>query len=193
MGNKRNKTTRANVNRKIVGAIQKHLKQPVTFVGVTYTPAKLAKMFQEGIDFADASDAAKKIWHVAVARERAKTEELSNVQSLLRSHLSVLFGEASTEFFDFGFTPKAVKTVDVATKAEAVKKGAATRQARHTMGKRQKAKITGETSPPGTTLEAPNPTPIAPSAAGASQGTGIGSTAIAPANGATEPVKVAVA
>ena len=66
MGNK-NKATRQNDNRKIVGAIKKHLSGTVTLKGVKYAPARLAKMFQDGIDIADATDQAAKTWHQAVA------------------------------------------------------------------------------------------------------------------------------
>src|SRR5271163_2793369 len=102
MGNT-NKATRQNSNRKIVGAIKKHLSGSVTLAGVKYAPAKLAQMFQQGIDVGDATDAANKAWRVAVAAERAKTQELSGVQTSLRNHVSALYGETSTEFADFGF------------------------------------------------------------------------------------------
>ena len=147
MGSKNNKATRQNSNRKIVGAIKKHLSGTVTLEGVKYTPAKLAKMFQEGIGIADATATAAKTWHVAVATEKENTQALAGVQLSLRNHVSATFGETGTEFSDFGFTPRAVRAVDVATKAEAVEKRGATRAARHTMGKRQKLEVTGASSP----------------------------------------------
>jgi len=142
-----NKSSRANGNRKIVGAITKHLTTSVTLSGVTYTPAVLAQMFQGGIDVADATDVASNAWHAAVAKEKGQTEELSGLQTLLRSYVVATFGEASTTFTDFGFTPRKVTTPTAETKAEAVQKRLATRDARHTMGPRQKAKITGATTP----------------------------------------------
>jgi len=166
MGLNKNKTTRQNSNRKIVGAIKKHLSGSVTLAGVKYTPAKLAQMFQQGIEVGDATDAANKVWRVAVAKERAMTQELSGVQTSLRNHVSALYGEASTEFAAFGFAPKVVTKVAVAKKAAAVKKSEATRAARHTMGKRQKEEITGETSPAvdaSTTPTAPEQAPAAAS------------------------------
>ncbi len=166
MGSKVNKTTRTNANRKIVNAIQKHLTGTVTLEGVKYTPASLAKMFQKGIGIADATDAAKTQWHAAVATEKQNTQELSGVQSALRSHVAALYGETSTEYADFGFAPKKVAKVDVATKAKAAQERAATRKARNTMGKRQKQEVTGETpaAPEPTTpsaTAAPAPTPAA--------------------------------
>jgi hypothetical protein len=146
MGN-RNKTQRQNANRKIVGAIQEHLTGTVTLAEVKYTAAQLAKMFQKGIDIADATDAAAKQWHAAVASEQGNTQELSGVQNLLRSHVAGLFGETSTKFASFGFAPKKTRTVSAATKAEAAEKRLATRKARNTMGSRQKLEVTGETAP----------------------------------------------
>src|SRR5579883_1338538 len=86
--NKNSKGMKQNSNRKIVGAIKKHLSGPVTLEGVKYTPAKLAQMFQNGIDVADASDVATKQFHVAIAKERATTQALSGVQNALRNHVS---------------------------------------------------------------------------------------------------------
>ena len=142
MGNT-NKATRQNANRKVVSGIKKHLSGNVTLEGVKYTPTRLAQMFQEGIDIADATDQAAKSWHLAVATEKGNTQELSGVQTSLRNYASATFGETSTEFADFGFTPKTVTPVDAATKAEAVVKREATRKARGTMGKRQKEQIKG--------------------------------------------------
>jgi hypothetical protein len=153
-----NKAMRQNANRKIVGAIQEHLSGNVTFSGVKYTPSQLAKMFQEGIDIADATDAARKQWAAAVAAERSNGTSLKGVQSSLRNYVAALYGDTSTEFADFGFTPRKVRTVDVATKAAAAEKRLATREARHTMGSRQKLKVTGETSP---AASAPAGTPVA--------------------------------
>jgi hypothetical protein len=162
MGLNKNKTTRQNSNRKIVGAIKKHLGGSVTLAGVKYAPAKLAQMFQHGIDVGDATDTARKAWRVAVATERETTQEISGVQTSLRNHIGALYGEASIEFAAFGFAPKVVTKVSVAKKATAVEKSAATRKARHTMGKRQKEEITGETSPAvsaSTTVAAPEQAP----------------------------------
>jgi hypothetical protein len=189
MGTNKNKATRQNGNRKIVGAIQKHLSESVTLSGVKYTPAKLAKMFQNGIDIADATDVASKAWHTAVATEKAKTQELSGVQTSLRDHVRATFGAASTEFADFGFTPKAVRAVDAKTKADAVVKRAATRVARNTMGKRAKLKVTGATAAAAGSIAAPA-TPAAPAAPeGPTTAPVLASPATSQANGAPVAAK----
>ena len=141
-----NKATRQNANRKIVGAIQKYLTGAVTLKGVSYTPSQLAKVFQDGIDIEDANDAARKQYATAVAAEKENRKTLSGVETALRNQIAATYGETSTQFADFGFTPRKVQTVNVDTKAAAVKKRNATREARHTMGSRQKLKVTGATA-----------------------------------------------
>ena len=144
----------------------------MTLDGVKYAPAKLAKMFQEGIDIADATDTAAKAWHVAVATEKENTQALAGVQLSLRNHVSATFGETGTEFSDFGFMPRAVRTVDAATKAEAVTKRAATRTARGTKGKRQKEDIKGTVVAPAAPAVPATTTPAAPPAASVSAANG---------------------
>jgi hypothetical protein len=119
----------------------------VTLQGVKYTASQLVKMFQDGIDVADATDSAKETWSKAVAAERSNRAALKGVQQSLRNHVAALYGETTTQFTDFGFTPKKVRTVSADTKAAAAKKRKATREARHTMGPRQKLEVTGEQSP----------------------------------------------
>ncbi len=183
MGLKKNKATRQNASRKIVSGIRKHLTESVTLVGVTYTPSKLAKMFQDGIDVADATDAASKAWHAAVATEKENTQALSGVQTSLRDHVSATYGASSTEFADFGFAPKAVRVVTADTKAEAVKKRAATRAARRTMGSRQRLEVTGEV-PPAPSTPTTAATPAAPAAPEAPSSAPVPSPAASQANGA---------
>jgi hypothetical protein len=159
MSNK-NKATQQQEIRKIVSAIPRYLHDPIVIDGVKHTPAELAKVFQDGIDLADATDAAEKQWRAAVAAERAKMKELSSIQARLRGYVALTYGSASTELADFGFAPKTPKAVDATTKAEAVKKRAATRALRHTMGKRQRQEIKGgtpsEVPPPPTTTTSPS-------------------------------------
>jgi hypothetical protein len=152
-----NKTQRTNGNRKIVSGVQKHLNEPITMQGVQYTPGKLARMFQEGIALADASDAATKAWRMAVTAEQSKAVELADLQARLRTHVISVYGEDSAEFTDFGFVPRKVTTPDAATKAEAVVKRGKTRAARRTMGSRQRAEVTGETEPATNAQPAPAP------------------------------------
>jgi hypothetical protein len=79
----------------------------------------------------------------------------------LRSFLRSRYGATSNLLLDFGVKPKSTKKVKtVATLSTAIEKSAATREARHTMGAKQKAKIHG------TPAAVPTPTPAAPTTTG---------------------------
>lgn len=181
----KSRTVRQNSNRKIVGAIKEHLSNGVTLGGVKYAPAALAKMFQNGIDTADATDRAAKAWHLAVVTERENTQSLDGVQTALRNYMSATFGETSTEFADFGFKPRVVTAVDTETKAAAVVKREATRKARNTMGKRQKGKVKGAPVVPAAPAVPVVTTSAAPSAASVPASTSGALNGASTANGVT--------
>ncbi len=67
---------------------------------------------------------------------------ITDLKTLVHSQL----GSSESVLGDFGFSSPKRQTPDEATKAAAVGKRAATRAARHTMGKRQKAGIKGAVS-----------------------------------------------
>ncbi len=113
----------------------------------------------------------------SVAAARAKVSQLhdldqsqraqtSTVITCVRSYAALLFGENSPEFASFGFTPKKVAQRTLESKTEGAEKALATRAARHTMGKRQKAGIHGvvATVPPANAPAAASPVTTAPAA-----------------------------
>ncbi len=72
------------------------------------------------------------------ARNTAEVTRLAIDQGL-KTWVAAKFGPTSQEALEFGFLPNKVGTKTVATKSEAIAKNLATRKARGTMGKRQKA------------------------------------------------------
>ena len=60
-----------------------------------------------------------------------------------RSYAAAAFGESSETYRALGFEPRKSRQVKPAVQTEAIAKRAATRAARHTMGKRQRAGIHG--------------------------------------------------
>jgi hypothetical protein len=62
----------------------------------------------------------------------------------IRGYVAALYGEHSTQYASLGFEPRKPPHKSAKTTAEAVDKSLATRAARHTMGKRQRAKIVVE-------------------------------------------------
>ncbi len=96
------------------------------------------------------SDAHAKVAQL-VAQEKSQKAAVTPILSGIRNYAAGQYGEKSPEFASFGFTPKKQGIRTVETKASAVEKQLATRVARHTMGKRQRAAIHGvPASPPAT-------------------------------------------
>ncbi|HTQ09311.1 MAG TPA: hypothetical protein VMI31_04500, partial [Fimbriimonadaceae bacterium] len=82
----------------------------------------------------------------------------------LQSYVQNLFTDPNV-VAQFGFTPRKTATQDTATKSLAVQKRAATRKARHTMGKNQKAGVHGtvpSAAPVASGTQAPQATPPTP-------------------------------
>jgi hypothetical protein len=99
---------------------------------------------------------------VLVESERV---ESTKVLTAVRQYAAGAFGEASAEFASFGFKERKAPQQKPASRVEAAAKMRATRLARHTMGRRQRAAIHGVVPPSpatpvanGTPQGNPNPT-----------------------------------
>jgi hypothetical protein len=136
------KNERNDNHRQAIVGLQKQYPPTATIVlnGVSRTPADIAKVFQASIDAADVTTAAAADFHKAVADEKATNDTADATYRSLRAYV----GKASPDVLSsFGFAPAARQVPSAATVAGAVEKRVATREARHTMGKRQKAGIKG--------------------------------------------------
>jgi hypothetical protein len=120
--------------------------------GTTYTPASLKAVLQKEIDVLKAIDAARAAVKQQVAGAVAVRASARTARRALRQYIVGSYGAQAVQMLeDFGMSrrPKA-KTVEV--KAQAIAKGQATREARHTMGSKQKSLIKGAPQPqPATT------------------------------------------
>ncbi len=117
----------------------------------TYTPGSLAAFIQSRIDAANAVNTTKASWLAAVKTYEAINAQAKVVVSDLRYLVMAAFGPTSPKLADFGFKPPNLAVLNSEQKAAAAQKRLATRLARQTRGKRQKAKIKG------TTAAAPKP------------------------------------
>jgi len=148
----------------------------ISLGGVTYTPVQIKTILQADVDATNAIDATKAAWSKAVTDGRATRAEARAMLRNLRAYLIVTKGARAVGLLaDFGFLPPKSTKVTVKTKAAAVDKTLATRAARHTMGKNQKAAIKG--AAPATTgsapaTEAPASPPVAPSPVASAPNTG---------------------
>ncbi len=114
--------------------------------GASITPAALKAIFQDDIDQTNALDALEAQAKQQRAKQKAARKKATGTRQNLRTYLLGSYGTAALQMLqDFGFTvpkPRGGKKT-ASTKAQAVVQAKATRVARHTMGKRQKAKIKG--------------------------------------------------
>jgi len=148
------KPTRSDRNRTMIAGVLKHASAlaTITLDGQPFTQAALIKFFQDEIDTAGATLVAEGLFHKAVAAEQAAVAAGEPVFRALRAFLLNLFQGQPDILADFGITVIARQVPSAATKAAAALKAKATRAARGTGGKRQKAKITGTaTATPATT------------------------------------------
>jgi hypothetical protein len=156
------KSNRNDIARRIVGGLKKHFAKTKTIVldGENRSPSEIIAILEDCIAAGDETAATKAAYVKAVDAERAKSTQVAAIALALKGYLRYVHGAKSTVLGDFGFVrPDTKPTVE--TKADAVKKRSATRKARGTMGKRQKAKVKGQP-----TDGAPTPPPDA-GAAGA--------------------------
>jgi hypothetical protein len=136
---------------KILFGLGKHFPSVTTLTlgGASYAMTDLTNLIQADLNAITATSQAKAAYSAQVQVERNATAKVNPLLALLKSYVFVQLGDtqdASSELEDFGYTPRKSSKKTLATKVEAVDKSRATREARHTLGKKQKAKITG-TSP----------------------------------------------
>ncbi len=163
----------SNVNRPIIktrntavsNGIDKHIPASISIGSVMYTPPELKAVFTAHNTALDAADALRKQWTDQVQVARAAGEKADEVYLLLRSALIGQYGkQANATLNDFGMRPPKSTAATTKVKAEAVDKRAATRVARHTMGKVQRKAVTGASvpTPAPVTTAAPVAAPAAP-------------------------------
>jgi hypothetical protein len=147
-----------------------------------YTKDDLIALFRSRVTAAEATKTARTALHAAVASERATDAKVAPLRAQMRMFLSLRFGKDSPELQKFGFTQAKVTKKSASSKAAGVVKAKATRAARGTTGKKQKAKIK---APPMNVATVA--TPVAATPAVVSPATAAGSPAAVPQAPAARP------
>jgi hypothetical protein len=130
---KLSKTTALEQNQKAIEGVDKYLAHTKTLVvaGTSYTPASLKAVLQAEIDgnkSVDSDRAQYKQQVVAARQARAKGRA---VRKGLKGYLLTNFGSDAVQTFeDFGFTPPKTPVRTAKSKAQAVDKAVATREAK---------------------------------------------------------------
>lgn len=153
-------------NTGVMAGIDKHITTSETIGGAPHTPASLKAVFAAQTAALDAADAQHQQWKDQVQVARAASKTANGVYQSLRSFLVGKYGnEANAILNDFGMTaPKAKGAKTVATKSAGVAKRAATRTARHTMGKKQRKQVHGTATAAATGTAPAGPAPTSPAA-----------------------------
>jgi hypothetical protein len=132
----------------------------------TYTMAALVQLIQSRIDAANTVVNARAHWVDASATYEALNTKVTQVVRDLRQYVISVYGKDSPVLADFGFTSSKRTPLTSEQLVVRAQKAAATRKARGTMGKKQKAKIKGtvDTTAPATPPAATPPTAAPPAA-----------------------------
>ncbi len=133
----------------LVAGIVANLGDIDTFVlpGGPMTRDELVAALQSRIAAAEATKASKNGWHSTVQAERQAEADVQPLRKGMKQYLASRYGADSAKMAEFGFIPAKARKTSVRTKAGAIAKAAATRVARHTMGKVQKESISGQATP----------------------------------------------
>jgi hypothetical protein len=161
-----NKNKNADLAKQLIAGTGKHFAtvQSITIGSATLTTADLTQRLQTLVNLRASVNAARATTQTALAAEQAQTPALIVQMNEFRSYVKASFSKSPDVLADFGLTPNKQKTpLTVAAKAAASAKRAATRAARHTMGKVQKLDVTGDVVGVNVTpITAPKPVVSAP-------------------------------
>src|ERR1700722_11983686 len=141
----RNTTKIADTSSKRISGLTKHVSAK-TGISINQESMKLSDVvavYQATIDARTALQSQRDAAKIALQNWEEANASQSSIDKGLKSWVDVTYGLDSQEARDMGFAPRKIGTKTVATKQAAVDQAEATRAARHTMGKRQKADIKG--------------------------------------------------
>jgi hypothetical protein len=111
--------------------------------GQSMKAADAVKAYRAHADLAKRTSAAHAQWLSLVEEERRTAAELRKLTSGINVFITNAYGPSSAVAIDFGSAEPKVTAPSADVRALAVKKSAATRKARHTMGKKERLAIHG--------------------------------------------------
>jgi hypothetical protein len=119
------------------------LKKTVLLNGASWKVDALIKRLDGQVALLHASDAAHTSWRQAVLAQRNDAADARRLLRAVEAMVTAAFGSDSHAYADFGYTPPKIAKRSAETTLAAVVKMKATRQARHTMGRKQRQSIRG--------------------------------------------------
>jgi hypothetical protein len=157
-----NRRNRTSSDEHLIAGIRKHIGKsaPLLLAGEKLSVAELTALLQSRIDTARAIVPVLAAWRLAVQADRKRVEQTQHVVNALRQYVAAMYGASLDVLADFGLAPYKRRQLTSAEQAERAAKAKATREARRTLGKRQKERITGATAP--ADPSGASPPPVAP-------------------------------
>jgi hypothetical protein len=128
---------------KLLLGIAKYFTTPVPVGGLTMSAAQMSAILNACLSAGLALDAAKVDYENKLVAYQAAYKAAHSLWVALIAYLRAAYGEQNPILNEFGVPPTVRAKPTAATMAAAKVKAKATRLARHTMGSKQKAAITG--------------------------------------------------
>jgi hypothetical protein len=162
-----NRVTQTAADQKLADGFNRHgsLIGSLLIDGKQLKPVDIVQVIQDRINATKAVDAGKATWLSAVKANKDGRAKTRAFMAQVRQAVLVMFASSIDILADFGLAPRKVRAPKPPVKVAAADKAKATRAARGTKGKKQKAKIKGAvpqttpaTTPPATTPAAPTTT-----------------------------------
>jgi hypothetical protein len=139
------KSTKLVRNRSMLAGLKKHseLLSRMIHGGILKSPPAVAARFQAHLDALDEVATKQAAWRAALGNEESLEKEIKKLMKPLGQLLASVYGAASPTLRDFGLAPRKSVKISAEKMVQTVAKRNATRNARHTMGKKQKKAIKG--------------------------------------------------
>ncbi len=127
----------------VIAGLKKHMaSKTLELGGKTMTVADIEGEFAALATAGARTAAAKSEWHQAVGAETTVRERrVKPLALILGDYLRGVYGQSNPMLRDFGITPRKAAKPAMKTRVAAIAKRNATRKARGTVGKRQRAKV----------------------------------------------------
>jgi hypothetical protein len=145
MGSNKSYLVQSNNDQQMSAGTKKYLANvsSLSVAGVNMTPAQIAQLFDDRVASTESVQAASAARSAAIKANRDKRAQTASKVKTYTSIVQGMFAESPDTLAVFGLAPHKVPEKSAATKTVAALKSKATRKARHTMGKNQKANVKG--------------------------------------------------
>jgi hypothetical protein len=168
-----NRLNQQTADQKLADGLTKHAPALPSFLvagDLVKTPDIIALLLAR-IASAQTVESSRATWQTAVAADKSQRAKSKALVAGVRQTLHVMFAGSTSNLGDFGLTPHKAGVVSPETRVVAAAKAKATRQARHTTGKKAKQALKGDvtgvvvtrvTAPPAGPVPSTGAPPTAP-------------------------------